>query len=354
MELMIYDREGKKVDTLQNYSSIQWIRRYSTVGQFEIHVLPTVQNLMYLQKGMRLVNQTTREIGFISYSYDEQDLEDQEEFEVRGYFNNLDQRINTNTHILSSESDVYQLVMDNRRDLDVNLEPTEIGLESSVKLETTWLTLRDTIEKMCELTGWGYRMLANPMANSNECLNRLGLYDRGVRRVKFSDKLSNISFQSREIDYSDYKNYAFVCAQGEGEERTVVEVDLTNGQERYELYIDSRNTSKTYTDEEGNEHTYTDEEYKQLLTEEGIQELADHSAKDTFTCKIDPTDTLFRFRLDYDLGDVVFVESVRYKIDNELYRISQITEIDEDGTETVEISLSKYENEAVQMRGGIT
>ena len=41
MEYVIYNGEGKKVDILQNTTSIQWMPRYNDTGTFEIHAKPT-------------------------------------------------------------------------------------------------------------------------------------------------------------------------------------------------------------------------------------------------------------------------------------------------------------------------
>lgn len=358
MHLMIFDKSGKRVGILQNYTSIQWKRKYAKAGQFEIYVRPTKENLANIKEGVtRFVNQTTKEIGFVSFFHDEESEDDaQSAIEIRGYMDNLDNRINTRTWKFGTnvESDVIDCIEFNQRGLDINFLATQ-GIQSSgLDMESTWETLRDTVQLVCEQTGLGYRMLADKLAGkSPEALNQFGLYKGQKRNVKFSDKLSNITFQSVERDLSDYKNFAYVCAQGEGEERTVVEVDLSNGGERYELYVDSRNTSKKYTDESGNEQTYTDEEYQNVLHNEGLEALAEHSAVVKFSVTVDPNDPLFRFRTDYDLGDIVTVESVKYNIQDTLYRISGITEIDEDGVESIEVELTLYAEEVSAKKGGI-
>ena len=82
-----------------------------------------------------------------------------------------------------------------------------------------------------------------------------------------------------------------------------------------------------------------------------MEELAKHSAINKFSCTVDPDDPLFRFRIDYDLGDIITVESVKYNVKDTLYRISGINETDENGIETVEIELSLYAEEASAKKG---
>jgi len=358
MQLMIFDKTGKKIDILQNYTSIQWERSYADTGKFEIHVFPTKENMANLIAGKtRLVHQDTREIGFISYIKDEDENgRKKDDVEIRGYFDNLDQRINSRTWHFGGnvESDLISCISFNKRGLDVQFSPNQMGLQSKgLDMESTWKTLRDTVQLVCKKTGLGYRMLADRLAAQNPgALNQFELYQGNVRNVKFSDKLSNITFQKIEIDYSKYKNYAYVCAQGEGDQRTVVEVDLTNGSDRYELYVDSRNTSKKYQDKNGTEKTYTDDEYRTLLKNEGLEALSKYSVIKKFTCKVDTNDPLFRFREEYDLGDIVTVESIKYNVQDTLYRISGIKEIDEYGKQSVEIELSLYSEELKNREGG--
>lgn len=357
MDLMIFDKSGKKVDLLQNYTSIQWQSYYNNTGTFEIHARPTTSNIKYLQRGMRLVHPVTREIGFISYdhSYREDGEQQEEDIEIRGYLDNLDDRVNVKTcHFGANvETDVNDCINANTRNLDINLKKPK-GIKVDLDIESTWQTLRDTIKIVCDSTGLGYRMMADKSAGSDsKALNQFELFQGQQRKVKFSDKLSNITIQDIERNYQNYKNVAYVCAQGEGAERTIVEVDLSNGGERYEMYVDSRNTSKEYTDENGNQHTYTDEEYRKILYQEGLEQLAQYTAIEQFKVTVDPTDSLFRFRVDYDLGDIVTVESVKYNIRDALYRITGVLEIDENGTESVSLELTQYAAELAVMKGVI-
>lgn len=355
MEITIHNKQGHKLDILQNYTSIRWIRKYASTGQFEIHASPTDSNVKNLIKNNRLVNKQTKEIGFIKYVHTSKTNGKAEELEIRGYFDNLDDRINSKTHHFgaNTENDVYTMISDNKRNLDISFEPKESLLKSNIDMESTWMSLRETIQKVCTLTGFGYRMRAVIDGNSI-ILNCFSMYDGQIRNVKFSDKLSNITFQEKELDDSDYKNFAYVCATGQDDSRTIVEVDLSNGSDRYELYVDSRNTSKTYRDDDGTEHTYTDSEYQNILKNEGVESLSEHQSINIFSCEVDPNDSLFQFRKDYDLGDIVYVESVKYGINNELYRISEISESDENGEETVEVTLSKYDDEtSSKTKGGI-
>lgn len=56
----------------------------------------------------------------------------------------------------------------------------------------------------------------------------------------FSTSRENIRSTEYSYDDSDYKNYAYVAGEGEGNNRTVVEVDQSNGEKVRALYVDAR------------------------------------------------------------------------------------------------------------------
>lgn len=349
MEYVIYDVEGKKVDILQNTTSIQWMPRYNETGTFEIHAKPTKSNQEYLIIGNRIVNQDTEEIGFIKEVEQAQDDDGQEEIEVRGEMDNLDQRINIKLFKISTIAmSLMQLVFVNRRELEIEMgDMPLINDKYDPPKETTWDELRTTFQEVCQENGIGYRMVRR-----DKVLNVLELYKKEINeKVKFSDDLGNIIAQSYLTSVEDFKNYAYVCGEGEGAERVVVEIDLTNGGERFELYVDARYESKTYTDANGDEQTYTDEEYKNVLTNYGLSKLSEHQMTNEFEVEIKESDTLFTLNKDYFMGDVIKTESKKYGI-LKYFRISGINYIQENDSK-VELVLTVYDTEQSQMiKGG--
>ena len=75
-----------------------------------------------------------------------------------------------------------------------------------------------------------------------------------------------------------------------------------------------------------------------------MEKLEECAAVREFTADISSGDTLFVFRKDYDLGDVIPVKSVKYGISKH-FRISAINEIMEDDGSSYKITLSNYEEE---------
>lgn len=337
---IIYDGNDKKLDILQNYTSMQWISAYNETGKFELHAFPTESNLKNLVEGNRIVNQSTNEIGFIEFVLGDTDQENNETLEIRGYLNNLKHRINSKTKTIRNvEKDLYALINDNKRGLDVKTDVLK-NLTETIEKETTWDELSETVNEVCQTTGLGHRMIKR-----EKMMNLFEIYKKGINeKVVFSDKNKSILSQSFIRDISSFKNYAFVAAEGKGEKRFVIEIDLTNGGPRRELYVDARNVSKTYKNSSGEDIEYSDEEYKKIVQEFGLKKLLENKKKSEFDCEIDTSSSLFVFRKDFDLGDVIKVESRKYGI-LKYFRISKVNEINEDG-ESFKFTLSPYEEEA--------
>ena len=118
----------------------------------------------------------------------------------------------------------------------------------------------------------------------------------------FSEKFGNLSVDSVSTSTENYKNYAIVLGQGEGENRKVVRVDMANGSEHREIIVDA----KDITLEDGE----TDESYNAKLYARGIEKLLEHTK--TFLCKFEPNSNDFGVK--FDLGDILKIYITDYGI----------------------------------------
>lgn len=318
MEFYIYDKNDDRVGVLDNYSSIQWISNYDTTGEFWIVAKETDLNLMNLITGNRILKTDDNTIGFIKYSYSHDGIMD-----IRGYLDNLDDRINFDTaHIRDVSRDISALVENNTRGLDIRVID-HIGPDVLIeKTETTYKPLRDTISSTCIQTGTGYRFV-----KKGDHFNCLELYKRDRNyNVIFSEEYNNIVEQSYSKDTSNYKNVAIVAGEGEGSERKIVMVDQANDQERYELFVDARDITRKYTDENKVEHTYLEKEYEEILKQRGVDKLKEKKAVEDYRVNIDATNDTFVYKKDFFLGDIVKVKSLKYGF-CKWFRIKSVKEI---------------------------
>ena len=132
--------------------------------------------------------------------------------------------------------------------------------------------------------------------------------------VVFSIDFDNIKEQSFIESSVGHKNMAYVGGQGEGVERTVIEVgNESEGLGRLEMFVDAR-----------------DIEDSGDLPNRGMQKLLEVSPIKTFETEILDGDP-FRYKVDWDLGDVVTIRNRKWGITVDS-RITEVTEIyDETG-----------------------
>lgn len=344
-EFWILDSKLQKVTLLQDVFSVMWMPRYSEVGTAEIHARPTAENLEMLQIGTMILNLERKEICFIKYRFIDESGE-YPEITIRGVLENIGNWINIQTIKLEKLSNLHYLVNHNLRD------EKYIGFESAVDgpdlalipFETTWENLADTVTEVCSTYGAGFRMTYRKTSRSTYILFKV--YVKGKNDlVRFSDDLGNLIIQSYEQSVEDSYNVAYVAGEGEGSERVVEIVDLSNGGIRRELYVDARDLQSTTEGEDGEEITISPAEYKRQLRERGLEALAESGPLNVFTTEPNTRDTLFRLGIDYDIGDVIPCQSVVFNVEKD-FRIEGLNIIYEKN-ELIELVL-KEESEAKQ------
>lgn len=153
----------------------------------------------------------------------------------------------------------------------------------------------------------------------------------------FSDRFRNVKNAIYDRDESNSKNVAYVAGEGEGADRTIVQVDLRRSADeaRRELYVDARDLKSTYTDEDGAEHTYAPDQYRALLRQRGLEKLAEYEKIETVSSDIDPTANL-TYRVDFDLGDLCTFRLTDVGIEA-TKRITEIREVYEGNKQTLSV-----------------
>ena len=67
MEIYVFDKNLNFIDTIDQYTSLQWIRRYHTAGRFELHCPITSHNISTLARNNLIWKQDSNEVGIIEY-----------------------------------------------------------------------------------------------------------------------------------------------------------------------------------------------------------------------------------------------------------------------------------------------
>ena len=135
----------------------------------------------------------------------------------------------------------------------------------------------------------------------------------------FSDDLGNLNAWNFEQNNTEYRNVAVVAGEGEGTDRTVYTAGETASADvdRYELYVDARDLSKTTDDGE-----LTPTQYRDILITRGNETLAETGL--IYSANTEVNSTIYTNGIEYGIGSLV---SVRTEAFNAKALVTQITEI---------------------------
>lgn len=196
----------------------------------------------------------------------------------------------------------------------------DLGLTETLEFQATYKSVLHIIEKVCKATTLGFRI--RPDFSTRELF--FEVY-KGVDRtasnaakVIFSEKYDNLLNEQYTYDSTNLKTQAF-AAQIINDVRTVYTVGSGSGLDLREGYI------STSVDTNGK----TTAEIKKLIQAQGQRYLESCIIAESFTFATD-AESPFRYRGDYDLGDLVHVKHVAWDIDLAL-RAMEIEEDYEEG-----------------------
>lgn len=340
MNIYVLDESFEIVGIIDEYISCIWTTRYFTYGDFELYVSADEELLDLLQINRYLVRENDiDEAGYHNVMIVRNreittDAENGDHLIVTGYSlkSIINRRIIPNQTVLSGEvvSCIQQLINENVISPDINarkvnnfiLVNNAIINTYTMKQQITGKNLGEAITDICTTYGYGYDVYINNgkfVFYIFEGVDRS--YDQNINpHVVISSQYDNLLSSDYKVNLDEFANVAVVAGEGEGTARKKVTVGDASGLNRYEVWVDSRNTST-------NDGEISDEEYEQLLEQEGVEKLSELQPTTSFSGEIDSTIN-YVFNQDYFLGDIVQVENdygIRAKT-----RIIEIIESDSD------------------------
>ena len=111
----------------------------------------------------------------------------------------------------------------------------------------------------------------------------------------FSKEFDNVLEERYKLT-RDGRNFIYVAGEGEGAERVVLEINLTDGERRRELFVEARDLTRRL--EDGGEMPMP--EYLELLRTRGKQRAANYVTVESVDINVAPQNTM-----EYGLGDIV-------------------------------------------------
>ena len=367
--LEIKNTDRVTVGVIDVANSIIWRSVYYGVGDFEIYIKLTAENVALLKKDYYVTRPNNDEIGIIENIAFTFDMTNGYMMTVTGRFAKslLDRRIiyklsetvNTPTILRGNvEIAVRQTVLDNaidcgfdsRRNMPIlglaalnNLTPIIVDENGNpAQKQVSYQNLLSYTDEVLTEYGLSSRIIIN---NSNKKL-LYSVFQGTDRSVDNSDGNAPIIFS---VDYdnlnsSNYfysetalKNSALIGGAGQDLERfyTLLSQGKT-GLALREMFVDASSINRTYTDAQDQEQQYTNAQYREMLNQKAQQEFKQHIINETFTGDVNATFGAWIYGRDYFLGDIVTVQ------DNNIgkyanVRISEVTEVQDENGYTLNI-----------------
>lgn len=325
--IRVIDLNFNLLTEIDDYESLVFSRSFHNYGEFELRINRYKNNTDKLQKG-NIIFLNSKKVGIIKHR--EIDLNESgklsENWVIKGYTLEyiFTQRIiipptgQENDSINSNAETVIKHYIENSitnpvdtdRKIDIIQLATNQNRGTNIDWSSRYKNLAEEIETIALNTGLGISMKID-----TDILKWIfDVYEgRDLTTqqstnppVIFSYDYDNIKTQHFVDSDIGYKNYGYVGGQGEGTERTIVEVGSSIGIDRIETFIDARDSDAN-------------------LLERGEQKLNELKSVKTLEGQV-LTYGPFIYEKDWELGDIVTIQNKGWSVTMDA-RITEIKEI---------------------------
>lgn len=336
MEIKVFDKDLNYIGLIDNIISFTSVSKYNQLGSFKIKGLLTEQTKKLLSVGNFILNG-----NYAGYIHSlEIDLSgDSGTIEVNGYdlLGLLQQRIVWETVNFkgSVEDFIRKIINENCINCDSNrVVPfltlgAPAALEEQIEKQVSYENLLYTIQSTLEDYDLGIKISMQP----NEKQFIIDIYKGEERTIDsnnpivFNREFENIDAETYINSLKNYNNAALIGGTGEGAQRALISLgDEKAGFDRYEVFVDARNTDKG---------EQTQEEYEAQLKQKGSELLSSKLPVLTFEVEVNN-----RIQVGYSLGDKVTILDKSLDIILNA-RITAIEKIFEGNKETVNLTFGK-------------
>ena len=345
------------VDILRQYTYASYTQPLQGLGKFQLNV-PVCDETLYIldRKEQRYVLFDKLDLGVIEDASRSTDSEFSDTVQISGRMANviltrrvIDRTINVKSGVLDYFNKLLSMFYDEEEvkykeqalsysvSVDRETQANKFKVEKQVTGGYVWDEVLEFLEKYnmgCVVrphlvetrpmfdttTGelfstnvqeWNFRLIVGK--------DRTRDNKDGNIPVILSQTLSNISNASYKRNTTDLKNVAIVAGEGEGTDRKYLRTTINNdvpecgkGFALSELWIDARDLQKETKDENGNDVVLTDEEYINVLQKRAQEKAEENTVNESYESTLTKRSDLYKYGVDYSLGDIVTVE------DNEL------------------------------------
>ncbi|MCQ2308067.1 MAG: siphovirus ReqiPepy6 Gp37-like family protein [Bacteroidales bacterium] len=260
VDVFVLNGDLEQVGVIDYYTSLIWANRYDEVGDCELYVQATSDALDLLRRGYYLSKPDDDMICRIETIELQTDVENGNYLVVTGYDVKkiLFQRIIwSQTNVDGSvEEFLRTLVLRNLQNPTLSARQirnasgranffngNRKGFTEVLTKQVSYASVGETIKEICKTYGWGFRVLVDI---GNFYFDLYKGTDRSTE-VVFSNEYENLIETTYTEDSSNLANVALVAGEGEGSKRSRNVCGYAESLDRYELYVDARDISRTIT-----------------------------------------------------------------------------------------------------------
>ena len=325
MEIYVLNDDLAIEGIYDEYESIIWTARYYSCGDFELYMPLTAKNLALFQIGKYVVrdkdtlydgeNLTYKNVMIVEKRQITTDIETGKYLIVTGRClkSILARRVvafqqqftGTPAQVVRSFINAHAGINadEYRKISNLNDPIVNCTYDYTITKQATGDNLMSLVEEICKTydMGWDIYILNGKFV----CEIYVGTdrsYGQNVNSpVVFSNEFDNLLSSEYIVDKTNQKTLAYVAGEGEGANRKIEMIGDGVDLKRYEIFVDSRNSST-------NDGAISDKDYALMLTEEGKEALAqkENSISEEISGEIDAHGN-YELGVDYFLGDVVQV-----------------------------------------------
>ena len=321
MNLNLYDKDLNRIAIIgSQYVSCLWSEGYNTVENFTLELNATddykkkVQDDFYVGRDDRptlMVIKTVRIAGGKIVASGKQSTRVLDDVSFVG-------TIESGSEIDTSIKNAY-----NGSNKYHNVEFADTNLQIKYDHQISNKSFLELCETMCQSKDVGLRAVRSGGVVSVEFYQ-----PEEKENLVFREEFGNLTIDSLSTSTENYKNYAIVLGEGEGESGIRVDVDLTNGSERREMIVKAVGLNL----EDGE----TEESYRSRLEAVGTEKLLGKTK--TMSCAFTPYANDFGKK--YDLGDLLTVLMPDYGITLKA-RVSKFTQKSQNNKTTTSIEVGE-------------
>ena len=287
MDIVIYDKNLKRVGAIGAYSSLIWTRKYYETGTFELHVPLTTTNMDLLIPTNIIYKKDAKEAGIIE-DRSIQDTAKAKKIVVKGRFlsSMLNRRMIYGTY---SYDGLAEVAMRSLISSVTKLPLMELGtiqnFTESITFQVENKELLSTLVNISKTSGYGFRVKPDFTLRKMYFEVYKGI-DRTSQqlinnRVVFSERHGNLN--EIKYTYNDQLLKTVAIVEGKNANDETVQVIVGNdveGMDRRETYIQA--TDVNASDFENNE------QFLEALKQKGLEKLNSYAVKESYEYETNP------------------------------------------------------------------